>query len=190
MAFTDIEKKNIENRLIKSCKESWIKVGYKKTNVEKLCLDSGISKGSFYLFYSSKEDLFLDVLLGVQKNLIDLVESRMSLNATKESLADVLKLVYKEYMKIPFILETQTPDFIAFINKLSDEKIKKIRAHENGDLRNIIKNFGLRFKKNEDLVISSLGFIFTPVPDEQRELFNEIGTIDYLIDILVDNSFV
>ena len=67
--FTEIEKENIKNKLISNCKDSWSNVGYKKTSVDELCKKSGISKGAFYLFYSSKEDLFFDILIDVQKNL-------------------------------------------------------------------------------------------------------------------------
>lgn len=35
--------------------------GLKKTSVAELCADAGISKGSFYLFYPSKEALFFEI---------------------------------------------------------------------------------------------------------------------------------
>jgi AcrR family transcriptional regulator len=35
----------------------------------------GISKGAFYLFYGSKEALFLETLSAIQNKLYDLIES-------------------------------------------------------------------------------------------------------------------
>ena len=36
--------------------------GLKKTNVEEIAEAAGISKGAFYIFYESKEALFMDVI--------------------------------------------------------------------------------------------------------------------------------
>lgn len=43
--------------------------GYKKTGVDELCRQAGISKGAFYLFYASKEALFCEVLCSVQEQM-------------------------------------------------------------------------------------------------------------------------
>ncbi len=58
-SFTEREKENIKRSLQETCKRSWTQSGYKKTSVDDLCRQAGISKGAFYLFYESKEALFL-----------------------------------------------------------------------------------------------------------------------------------
>lgn len=58
-SFTEREKENIKRSLQETCKRSWTQSGYKKTSVDDLCRQAGISKGAFYLFYESKEVLFL-----------------------------------------------------------------------------------------------------------------------------------
>ena len=59
--FSDYEKKIIQERLLKEGERMFSTYGLKKTNVEELAQAAGISKGAFYLFYESKESLFMDV---------------------------------------------------------------------------------------------------------------------------------
>lgn len=190
MAFTEVEKVNIKNRLISNCEKSWSLFGYKKTNIENLCLNTGISKGAFYLFYDTKEELFFDVMIFVQKRLVETIEREMGDQPTKFDFAKIIKVVYREYTEIPFLIETKSPDFIAFINKLSPEKLEELEYHTSYDIRDIVRKSGLKYKIDEETGLSALGFIFTPVPEAQRILWKQLGTIDFVIDTLVDNIFI
>ncbi len=60
--FTDQEKKNIELSLISAGKDAFGRFGIKKTNVDELAKAAGISKGAFYMFFQSKEDLYFAIL--------------------------------------------------------------------------------------------------------------------------------
>ena len=60
--FTEHEKELIRKRLLEQGYKQFSAYGLKKTNVEELAEASGISKGAFYLFYESKEALFMDVI--------------------------------------------------------------------------------------------------------------------------------
>ena len=68
-SFTELEKENIKKGLQDACKRSWTQYGYKKTSVDELCREAGISKGAFYLFFESKEALFCEVLCSVQEQI-------------------------------------------------------------------------------------------------------------------------
>ena len=60
-AFTEHEKDLISKRLIEQGYKLFSVYGLKKTSIEELAQAAGISKGAFYLFYESKEALFMDV---------------------------------------------------------------------------------------------------------------------------------
>lgn len=45
--------------LLKAARKSFLKQGFKKTNVAHICAEAGIATGSFYKFFKSKEELFL-----------------------------------------------------------------------------------------------------------------------------------
>lgn len=46
----------------------------KKTNINDLCQISGISKGSFYNFFDSKEALFYEVIISAHNKLVKITE--------------------------------------------------------------------------------------------------------------------
>ena len=58
-AFTQSRKEIIRRNLVNKGREYFIKYGLKKTSVDELAKATGISKGSFYTFFNSKEALFL-----------------------------------------------------------------------------------------------------------------------------------
>src|SRR5512142_1805739 len=60
--FSTAEKELIGQRLLEQGYRMFSTYGLKKTNVEELAQAVGISKGAFYSFYASKEDLFMDVV--------------------------------------------------------------------------------------------------------------------------------
>ena len=62
MAFTDEQNEQIRNDLIREARCCGVTVGMRKTSVEQLTEAVGISKGSFYKFFDSKELLFFAVL--------------------------------------------------------------------------------------------------------------------------------
>jgi AcrR family transcriptional regulator len=58
-AFRDDERERIERRLLEAGKTLIERHGLRKTNVAELARAAGIGKGSFYLFFPTKEDLFV-----------------------------------------------------------------------------------------------------------------------------------
>lgn len=189
MAFSEIEKTNISARLLENCEESWSRFGYKKTSIDDLCAGVGISKGAFYLFYASKEELFFDVIMHVQERLVKLVKTALGDRPTKGTLAAALKLVYREYIKIPFILEVNSPDFIAFMNRLPKEKIEELAFHGNYDIRNIIKSTNLQYKIEEDKGVSAFGVLFMSNPAKREMPYDEVEVIDFMIDTMIAAVF-
>ena len=62
MAFTDEQNRLICRNLIREARCCGVTVGMRKTTVEQLANAVGISKGSFYKFFDSKELLFFAML--------------------------------------------------------------------------------------------------------------------------------
>ena len=50
------------NKLLSKGKKLFERLGFKKTSVEDIARKCGIAKGSFYLFYKTKEELFADIM--------------------------------------------------------------------------------------------------------------------------------
>lgn len=60
--FSEHERALIDERLRKAGREALVARGLKKTSIEELTTAAAISKGAFYLFYRSKEELFFAVI--------------------------------------------------------------------------------------------------------------------------------
>lgn len=60
--FSPQEKENIRISLRNAAEKCLARYGVKRTTVDELVRMAGIAKGTFYIFYESKEHLFLDVV--------------------------------------------------------------------------------------------------------------------------------
>ncbi len=61
-AFSDADRDRIRKRLRQAGRESFATLGLRRTAVDDLVKAAGISKGAFYLFYESKEELLQEIL--------------------------------------------------------------------------------------------------------------------------------
>jgi AcrR family transcriptional regulator len=61
-AFKEEEKERIRAKLLEAGRSCFLRYGLKKTTIEDLTQPAGIAKGSFYLFFDSKEALYIEIL--------------------------------------------------------------------------------------------------------------------------------
>ena len=59
--FSPQQRDAIREKLKESARKYAVSTGVKKTSLDMLTADAGISKSSFYRFYDSKELLFLEI---------------------------------------------------------------------------------------------------------------------------------
>lgn len=81
MAFTDEQNEQIRNDLIRAARRCGITIGMRKTSVEQLTEAVGISKGSFYKFFDSKELLFFAVLEDIHTECFAAAQKSLQENA-------------------------------------------------------------------------------------------------------------
>lgn len=85
IAFTDEEMKQIRSRLITAGIRLSRELGLQRMSVEKLTEAVGIAKGSFYLFFGSKEDFILEIARytgeETQKLLLSKLNGRSQMSA-------------------------------------------------------------------------------------------------------------
>ena len=82
MAFTDEQNEQIRNDLIREARCCGVTVGMRKTSVEQLTEAVGISKGSFYKFFDSKELLFFAVLEDIHTECFAAAQKSLQENAS------------------------------------------------------------------------------------------------------------
>lgn len=187
--FSEEEKEIITYKLLAECKLNWQTYGYKRTSIDILCQNVGISKGAFYVFFDSKESLFYQVIMQTQAQLYELVEQHLSKNPSKYGVAKALKEVFAEYCNSSFMYDTKSTDFQAFLNKLSKEQ-----RDELIDLGQIKAEFMLRkpflkLKIDEKLALSILTAMLAIVSQKDNIPSNVIGVFSFMIDNLVEKIF-
>ena len=74
MAFSDFETEQIYKALLAETRRCAVRLGMRKTSVDQLTQAVGISKGSFYKFFDSKELLFFAVLEDIHTELYDVAD--------------------------------------------------------------------------------------------------------------------
>jgi len=130
--FSEGEKKLIGERLLEQGYRQFSAHGLKKTNVEELAAAAGISKGAFYLFYGSKEALFMDV--------IEQAEARFRLGmleavdlpgpSPRARLLVVLRKAFDLFKTIPLLQFFTSSDYDLLFRRVSPEKFQEHLASD------------------------------------------------------------
>lgn len=76
--FSTQQRDAIREKLKESARKYAVSVGFKKTSLDMLTADAGISKSSFYKFYDSKELLFLDIAADWEAQVIAAVNKSLT----------------------------------------------------------------------------------------------------------------
>lgn len=188
-SFTEREKENIKRSLQEACKQSWTQYGYKKTSVDDLCKQVGISKGAFYLFFESKEALFCEVLCSVQEQICDMSSEIIEKNKDKYGVAESLKLIYREYDKNNFLYDSDSMDFTILMNKLSEEQAKKIEESNRMSQQLFLGQPYLKFKVDADLAMSVIYSLIMNIKNKDILPHNHMETFDFMVDHLIDSLY-
>lgn len=75
--YSSDEKENIRKILIMEAERMLFHGGIESTTVDSLVKSAGIPKGTFYLFFPSKEELFLEVLVSFRSEMENVMLSRL-----------------------------------------------------------------------------------------------------------------
>lgn len=131
-AFSEREKDLIRTSLLKKGRECISTYGVKKTSVDDLTRLAGISKGAFYLFYDSKEELFLDVLEQFEQEYRQEILARLLQpgKTPRQSFTETLQYAARQWKHNPLFQQFGSPDLDYLMRKLPPEKAA---AHLNSD---------------------------------------------------------
>ena len=188
-SFTEREKENIKRSLREACKQSWTQYGYKKTSVDDLCKQVGISKGAFYLFYESKEALFCEVLCSVQEQICNAASEVIEKHKDKYGVAEALKLIYREYDNNNFLYNSHSTDFTILMNRLSEEQAKKIEESSHMSRQLFLSQPYLKFKVDADLAMSVIYSLIMNIRNKDILPRNHMETFDFMADHLINSLY-
>ena len=97
-AFTAVEKETIREKLMAAGRACFLRYGLKKTTIEDLTGPAGIAKASFYLFFDSKEQLFVEIFMeempAMMERLLD--ASFRATDDAREALIRLMQAIVRE----------------------------------------------------------------------------------------------
>lgn len=189
--LSDTDKENIRKRLKELCEECWITQGYKKTSIKSLCEKAGISVGTFYTLYPTKEDLFFETIETIQRRLKEKIFEINRDRQTKDGFAESMKVLFKEYDSKPFLYNVNTPDFQSFITKLPEETIKKVKFDSFDFFRQAVRAASLELKMEESKAYGILSALLSTINAKETlsVTCDYFAVFEFMVDSLVADIF-
>jgi AcrR family transcriptional regulator len=191
--FTEQEKINIRKRLLQCGKETFGRFGIKKTSLEDLTRQAGISKGAFYQFFPSKEDLYFAVI----RNYETAQHQRMYKLITEESDNDkqLFKMVLLEIMdqvdNDPFVRRLLAKEEFEYLwQKFTPEQLEEAMTADVDFASQLVDTWKKKGKLKIDDpklitgVFRAIFFLFLHKEDIGEESFPDV--IELLLDSSID----
>ena len=131
-AFTEQEKELIRKRLLEQGHKQFSAYGLRKTNIEELAEAAGISKGAFYLFYASKEALFMNVVEQVEHRFRQELFAMVDLpgSSPRARLFAIFHKGFRLVKAIPLLQFLTGSDYDLLFRRLPPERLQEHLAND------------------------------------------------------------
>ncbi|MDD5486712.1 MAG: TetR/AcrR family transcriptional regulator [Dehalococcoidales bacterium] len=191
--FTEKERELIRNKLLEKGKEHFERFGLKRTNVADLAREAGIAKGSFYLFFESKEDLFLTINEEFDKHLQhEAAQTLEKASNPKETFRKALLNIIELFNDDPMLkLAANREEFESLSRKIPADKFRKHQESSVELLAGLIESWqqrGLIRDYNPRVIAGAVKSLYYVVLHRKfigEDIFPQVA--DLLIDSLVAN---
>lgn len=186
--FSKREREIIQKGLFEKGKELFGQFGIKKTSVEDLTKAVGISKGAFYSFYDSKEELFFAILEHYESEFREqlLKDAFQEGVDPKDSLKRFLKKAIVMMEENPILDKFRKGEMEYLLRKLPEEKLKEHFGDEDDFFLQFVEEQKRRgvFKDYDSKAISGI-FKMIFFVNMNKEGFGE-ESYDEMIELVVD----
>lgn len=127
------EKEKKRERILKKSWELFKKNGYEETKIERITKEVGISKGSFYTYFKTKEDVLFSIL---EKIEIEIENSINDIDTSEEP----SKVLYN-------LLEKRVELFLGYVQNMKLENLYIMKSGQINEFKNKITVFYTTFIK-------------------------------------------
>ncbi len=157
--FTPQYKTELKERIMQSAMENFAKNGFDRTRMEDIATTAGLAKGTLYLYFKNKEDLFYAIC---DHNLEDLRNQLSRLFNRKENILLDAERFYDQYRRGRLGGDTIWFEMIALSTR--SPKLRKILSENQSKVYRVVKEFlktqiergFLREDINIDVIASAL----------------------------------
>ena len=184
--------KDTKTDLFNCGKELFSRKGFKDTNVSDITKSAGIGTGTFYNYYSSKEELFMDIYMNENEKLKKKILKSIDLDQEPQSLIKELMLLNLKGMKSnPILKEWYNTEVFGKI----EQHFREVKGLEHldfmyNDFSEIIRKWQAEGKIRKDIDSGMIMAMFTAIitvethkEDIGLQYFPRI--LDYLIEFVM-----
>jgi len=151
-SYSDHEREMIVKRLKEEAGKCIVQYGIRKTTVDELVKRVNIPKGTFYLFYHSKEQLLFDVILElhdqIERELLAAVAELNPDTMTSSELTDVLFRFFKLSEEMPLLKMLDSGEIEVLYRKLPPEVLERHLSEDNDMIERLISVFRVELKRD------------------------------------------
>lgn len=159
-AYSDQEKEYIRKRLKEEAAKCLAQYGIKRTTVDEIVQRVKIPKGTFYLFYQSKEMLLFEVILEqhdlIEEKLWKEISSIDPQDFNAEKLTDIIVGFYQMAGEMPILKLLNSGEVELLARKLPPEVLEEHLGHDNAMVDRLFTSFPI--KNNVDTRALSAAF--------------------------------
>lgn len=159
-SYSQQEREYIKKRLKEEATKCLAQYGVRRTTVDEIVKRVNIPKGTFYLFYPSKELLLFEAIQEQHENidqaLFQAISNLVDRGCSADDLTDVIFGFYKKIENIPMMKMLDVSEVELLVRKLPREIVEE---HLQDDTDTIEKMFALLpVKKDVDIKVVSAIF--------------------------------
>ncbi len=161
--FSESERAYIKGRLMDEARSCLMQYGIRKTTVDELVKRVNIPKGTFYLFYESKERLLFDVVLQLNDDIqSDLLKEISGLQDAPDAgmLTDIIFRIYKRMDDsfLPRLIVSGEMEY--FMRTLKPELSKMHAEHDDLSIQRLLEMLPGMKERRAQLYSAALRSIF------------------------------
>jgi AcrR family transcriptional regulator len=187
-AFTEHEKELIGQRLLEQGYKQFSTYGLRKTSIEELAQAAGISKGAFYIFYPSKEALFMDVVEMAEERFRQEILASIDRPgpSPRARLFAVLQQAFALFRSMPLLQFLSGGDYDLLFRRVPAEQLQAHLAADRAFIEEFVtccRQAGIPIQAGADEIV---GLLYTVVLAMLHE--DEFGpnSLDVPLDILLE----
>ena len=163
-AFNERERNLIKERIRKAAASLMIRNGVRHTTIDAIVKSAMIPKGTFYLFYATKEELLFEVLENehekMEKSILEQISKVNPSTINPDSATELIYSFYKMVDEHPLLATISREDVALISQRLPEERISKHLEEDRNMSAKLMRFLPLKDGITVETVSSSLHAIY------------------------------
>lgn len=157
---TDQYKTEVKEKIVQAAITTFSKYGYDKTRMDDIAESANLGKGTLYLYFKSKEELFYDIS---ENSIKELKEQLSKLFSKKEDLVQDAEKFYDQYRNL--IHDSEKVSFEMIAESSRNPKLRKALYEQRMKVYDIVIDYLRRqiekgfFRKDMDVNAIASGLV-------------------------------